>query len=75
MKVTGPTLRVVSIGGAGVDTARVMCDCVCVCVCICVLTGKTPRGGECRTEEEDMEGEQVNINAEVWGRRREIRGK
>ena len=63
MKVTGPTLLVVSIGGAGVDTARVMCDRVSgVCVCVCVNRGDTERR-ECRVEEEDVEEEQVNNDA------------
>lgn len=61
MKVTGPTLRVVSIGGAGADSARG----ARVCVCMCVLTGNTLKERDCKAEEEGLVEEKVSIIAEV----------
>lgn len=51
MKVTGPTLRVVSIVGAAVDTAR---GDVCVCVCVNRGDSESRRRRRRRLEEEDM---------------------
>ena len=83
MKVTGPTQRVVSIGEAGADTARVMCVFyVCVCVlCICVVTGKKVLDGERIANDAEVgEGgktraEARNLGLNCWTREGESENK